>query len=157
MAETQQAQPPSSEVLHLEETDNIADAGAPNIEPPSKSEIPEIPINNPKYAGAMGNRPMAVSGFLQKRLQKGQKFFDSGDYNVAKSQKSSIAKPHINAGLPNPSAVVKRNLPSALLLSPNAGNADTPLPVLTPDDLPHHSHPAHEASKLLIDQVAPAN
>ncbi|OQV20723.1 hypothetical protein BV898_05305 [Hypsibius exemplaris] len=115
----------------------------------------EIPVNNPKYpvpAGALGNRPMAVSGFLQKRLQKGQKFFDSGDYNVAKSQKSS--KPHINAGLPNPSAVVKRNLPSALLLQPNQ---DAPLPVLTPDDLPHHSHPAHEASKLLIDQVAPDN
>jgi hypothetical protein len=118
---------------------------------------PEIPMENnanAKYGGALGNRPMAVSGFLQKRLQKGQKFFDSGDYNVAKSLKSS--KPHINAGLAKPSAVVKRNLPSALLLSPNSGQETNPLPVLTPDDLPHHSHPAHEASKLLIDQLAPA-
>lgn len=33
------------------------------------------------------NRGKAVSLFLQKRLQKGQKYFDSGDYNMAKATK----------------------------------------------------------------------
>lgn len=104
------------------------------------------PSGNTKY-GVPSNRPPAVSSFLQKRLQKGQKFFDSGDYNMAKSMKSS--KPHITAGAPNPSATVKRNLP--LLLPP--GQEENPLPVLTPEDLPHHSHPAHEPSKLVTDQI----
>ena len=103
-------------------------------------------LGNTKY-GVPSNRPPAVSSFLQKRLQKGQKFFDSGDYNMAKSMKSS--KPHITAGAPNPSATVKRNLP--LLLPP--GPEENPLPVLTPEDLPHHSHPAHEPSKLVTDQI----
>ncbi|GAU95665.1 hypothetical protein RvY_07248 [Ramazzottius varieornatus] len=104
------------------------------------------PSINPKYGGATA-RPVAVSSFLQKRLQKGQKFFDSGDYNMAKSKQS--LKPHLASGAPNPSATVKRNLP--LLLPP--GQDENPVPVLTPDDLPHHSHPAHEPSKLVTDQI----
>ncbi|KAK3910344.1 Alpha-endosulfine, partial [Frankliniella fusca] len=40
------------------------------------------------------NRP-AHSAFLQKRLLKGQKYFDSGDYQMAKQQTapSNLAKP----------------------------------------------------------------
>lgn len=40
------------------------------------------------------NRP-AHSAFLQKRLLKGQKYFDSGDYQMAKqqTQPSNLAKP----------------------------------------------------------------
>jgi cAMP-regulated phosphoprotein/endosulfine conserved region len=40
-----------------------------------------------KYPNALGlgaRGPGTHSGFLQKRLQKGQKFFDSGDYQMAK-------------------------------------------------------------------------
>lgn len=146
---------------------SVTPAGIPAIPPPVvATAIPPGIGGGPKYPmGALANRPpTAVSGFLQKRLAKGQKFFDSGDYNVAKSliKTSATAKPHLHSGAPNPSAVVgvKRNLPSALLLQPHGQgglDGDTPLPVLTPDDLPHHSHPAHEASKLCIDQVAPAN
>lgn len=49
-----------------------------------------------KYPGTVGasaaERPLpAHSLFLQKRLAKGQKFFDSGDYQMAK-QKSGSGK-----------------------------------------------------------------
>ncbi|KAK8746947.1 hypothetical protein OTU49_016909, partial [Cherax quadricarinatus] len=37
-----------------------------------------------------GGRPMAAhSAFLQKRLTKGQKYFDSGDYQMAKQNPAS--------------------------------------------------------------------
>lgn len=41
-----------------------------------------------KYPQAMGGfgRPGGHSAFLQKRLQKGQKYFDSGDYQMAKQK-----------------------------------------------------------------------
>jgi len=44
-----------------------------------------------RYPAAM--KPMAGhSAFLQKRLAKGQKYFDSGDYQVAKQTgKSSVS------------------------------------------------------------------
>jgi len=46
------------------------------------------------------------SVFLQKRLQKGQKYFDSGDYNMAKAkgQKSRAALPVV-AQLPTGDAI----------------------------------------------------
>lgn len=38
-------------------------------------------------------RPMAGhSAFLQKRLAKGQKYFDSGDYQMAKQKQASLSK-----------------------------------------------------------------
>lgn len=42
-----------------------------------------------KFPQAMGGglgRPGGHSAFLQKRLQKGQKYFDSGDYQMAKQK-----------------------------------------------------------------------
>jgi len=43
-----------------------------------------------KYPQAMGGggfgRPGGHSAFLQKRLQKNQKYFDSGDYQMAKQK-----------------------------------------------------------------------
>ena len=41
-----------------------------------------------KYPQAVGGfgRPGGHSAFLQKRLQKGQKYFDSGDYQMAKQK-----------------------------------------------------------------------
>jgi len=46
---------------------------------------------NTRYPGAM--KPMAGhSAFLQKRLAKGQKYFDSGDYQMAKQTgKSNVS------------------------------------------------------------------
>ena len=41
-----------------------------------KSKFPNLP-GRPAAPGALGH-----SSFLQKRLAKGQKFFDSGDYQV---------------------------------------------------------------------------
>ena len=43
--------------------------------------------------GSMPMRPMGRGGhsaFLQKRLQRGQKYFDSGDYNMAKHKELSL-------------------------------------------------------------------
>ena len=43
--------------------------------------------------GSMPMRPMGRGGhsaFLQKRLQRGQKYFDSGDYNMAKHKVHSL-------------------------------------------------------------------
>lgn len=59
-----------------------------------------------KYAlpGAPGGPPGRLAGghsaFLQKRLAKGQKFFDSGDYQMAKQKMGGINKPA--AKLPGP-------------------------------------------------------
>ncbi|KAJ8933994.1 hypothetical protein NQ314_013629 [Rhamnusium bicolor] len=59
-----------------------------------------------KYAlpAAPGGPPGRIVGghsaFLQKRLAKGQKFFDSGDYQMAKQKKGGINKPA--AKLPGP-------------------------------------------------------
>ena len=42
--------------------------------------------------GAMGGH----SAFLQKRLQKGQKYFDSGDYQMAKQKGGGIKQVFAN-------------------------------------------------------------
>lgn len=49
-----------------------------------------------KFPNAMLGRaggPGGHSAFLQKRLAKGQKFFDSGDYQMAKQRPGSLAGP----------------------------------------------------------------
>nr|XP_032528715.1 cAMP-regulated phosphoprotein 19 [Danaus plexippus plexippus] len=47
-----------------------------------------------KFPNAMlGRGPGGHSAFLQKRLAKGQKFFDSGDYQMAKQRPSNLAAP----------------------------------------------------------------
>ena len=50
-----------------------------------KSKFPGVP-NRPMAAGGGGGH----SAFLQKRLAKGQKFFDSGDYQMAKQKNRLI-------------------------------------------------------------------
>ncbi|KAF5294730.1 hypothetical protein FQA39_LY00214 [Lamprigera yunnana] len=61
-----------------------------------------------KYATGIGGsnvgRPIGGhSAFLQKRLAKGQKFFDSGDYQMAKQKMGGINKPPLKvAGPVNP-------------------------------------------------------
>jgi len=57
-------------------------------------------------AGVTAGR--AISGhsaFLQKRLAKGQKFFDSGDYQMAKQKVGNVNKPALKvttSGIPFP-------------------------------------------------------
>ncbi|KAK6624793.1 hypothetical protein RUM43_014663 [Polyplax serrata] len=42
----------------------------------------------------VGNKPLSGhSAFLQKRLAKGQKFFDSGDYNMARQKQAPRSTP----------------------------------------------------------------
>ncbi|KAJ8948027.1 hypothetical protein NQ318_003360 [Aromia moschata] len=43
--------------------------------------------------GPPGRLVVGHSAFLQKRLAKGQKFFDSGDYQMAKQKSGGINKP----------------------------------------------------------------
>lgn len=64
-----------------------------------------------KYPQAVGGfqRPGGHSAFLQKRLQKGQKYFDSGDYQMAK-QKTGVKQIFANKvttgdAIPTPESV----------------------------------------------------
>lgn len=58
--------------------------------------------------------PGAHSSFLQKRLQKGQKYFDSGDYQMAKQKgggiKQVFANKAVSTGdaIPTPESVPAR-------------------------------------------------
>ncbi|KAI4811785.1 endosulfine alpha b [Pseudochaenichthys georgianus] len=76
-----------------------------------------------KYPG-MGQKP-GGSDFLMKRLQKGQKYFDSGDYNMAKAnmKKLPVAGPDKNLvtgdHIPTPQDLPPRK--SSLVTSKLAG------------------------------------
>lgn len=71
-----------------------------------------------KFPQAMGGfgRPGGHSAFLQKRLQKGQKYFDSGDYQMAKQKtggglaKQIFANKQVSTGeaIPTPESVPLR-------------------------------------------------
>lgn len=67
-----------------EETKETSDP-TPNVEAAEEAKL------RAKYP--MVGRPMAGhSAFLQKRLQKGQKYFDSGDYQMAKQKPMNISR-----------------------------------------------------------------
>ncbi|XP_030373042.1 cAMP-regulated phosphoprotein 19-like [Scaptodrosophila lebanonensis] len=90
---------------------------------PQESEAPET--TNPrdlekieeeklksKYATGM-RAPGGHSAFLQKRLQKGQKFFDSGDYQMAKQKGGGVKQVFANKvttgdAIPTPETVPAR-------------------------------------------------
>jgi len=60
-----------------------------------------------------GARPGGHSAFLQKRLQKGQKYFDSGDYQMAKQRGGGIKQVFANKtttgdAIPTPETVPAR-------------------------------------------------
>lgn len=68
-----------------------------------------------KYPHAtVGGRPVGGhSAFLQKRLQKGQKYFDSGDYQMAKQKTGGIKQIFANKvptgeAIPTPESVPVR-------------------------------------------------
>jgi hypothetical protein len=56
-----------------------------------------------KFPAVAGRPITGHSAFLQKRLAKGQKFFDSGDYQMAKQK--STAKPKPAGVLPTGDAI----------------------------------------------------
>ncbi|KAJ8975670.1 hypothetical protein NQ317_003169 [Molorchus minor] len=66
-----------------------------------------------KYAAAPGSRLMGGhSAFLQKRLAKGQKFFDSGDYQMAKQKMGGINKPATKVPCPTPFSTTGEMIPT---------------------------------------------
>ncbi|KAH8315318.1 hypothetical protein KR074_007559 [Drosophila pseudoananassae] len=65
-----------------------------------------------KYPSGM-RVPGGHSAFLQKRLQKGQKFFDSGDYQMAKQKGGGVKQVFANKvttgeAIPTPETVPAR-------------------------------------------------
>jgi len=69
------------------------------------------------FGGAAGGggagRPGGHSAFLQKRLQKGQKYFDSGDYQMAKQKGGGIKQVFANKvstgdAIPTPETIPAR-------------------------------------------------
>jgi hypothetical protein len=56
-----------------------------NAQDVEKQEEEKLKAKYPQAIGGFG-RPGGHSAFLQKRLQKGQKYFDSGDYQMAKQK-----------------------------------------------------------------------
>ncbi|XP_037032785.1 cAMP-regulated phosphoprotein 19 isoform X2 [Bradysia coprophila] len=58
-------------------------------------------------SGLRGDGPGGHSAFLQKRLQKGQKYFDSGDYQMAKQKGGGIKQVFANkvGGVPTGDAI----------------------------------------------------
>eukprot|EP00794_Sanderia_malayensis_P010142 gene10142-11176_t len=54
-----------------------------------------------------GKKPGSTD-FLRKRIQKGVKYFDSGEYNMAKSTNKTGANPLLGKVIPTPEAVTQR-------------------------------------------------
>jgi len=109
-----------------------------NIESKSdlkKAELEEEAKLKAKYPSVQRPGPQ----FLQKRLQKGQKFFDSGDYNMAKaaakSQKMRLPESKLSQ--------INVNPPQQPLES--VGTGDT---IPTPDCLANRKTSIHVQSKL---------
>ncbi|KAM4748065.1 cAMP-regulated phosphoprotein 19 [Rhinophrynus dorsalis] len=88
---------------------------------PEKAEEAKLKARYPH----LGPKP-GGSDFLRKRLQKGQKYFDSGDYNMAKAKMKN--KPIPTAAAPDKTEVTGDHIP-------------------TPQDLPQRK-PSLVASKL---------
>ncbi|CAG9864943.1 unnamed protein product [Phyllotreta striolata] len=92
----------------------------PQLTPQQLEKQEEAKLKS-KYNIATGGPPLKASGhssFLQKRLSKGQKYFDSGDYQMAKQKFGNINKPP-GLNLPGPVSYV--------------GTGDT---IPTPDTVP---------------------
>ncbi|XP_068609227.1 cAMP-regulated phosphoprotein 19a [Brachionichthys hirsutus] len=105
--ETQTAEEPS-----VDEKDNVIS--------PEKAEEAKLKAKYPK----LGNKP-GGSDLLRKRLQKGQKYFDSGDYNMAKAK---IKNKQLPTAAPEKTEITGDHIP-------------------TPQDLPQRK-PSLVASKL---------
>lgn len=69
----------------LTNNDNKTFSLQQNAQDVEKQEEEKLKAKYPQAIGGFG-RPGGHSAFLQKRLQKGQKYFDSGDYQMAKQK-----------------------------------------------------------------------
>lgn len=67
-----------------------------------KMEEEKLKAKYPAGAMAAGRSISGHTAFLQKRLAKGQKFFDSGDYQMAKQKIGINKQPPKVAGPANP-------------------------------------------------------
>ncbi|XP_065336864.1 cAMP-regulated phosphoprotein 19 [Cloeon dipterum] len=80
----------SAENAPQEDVSSPEEADTKEFVQPSQQEIEKIEEAKFKARYPKSIQPMSGhSAFLQKRLAKGQKFFDSGDYQMAK-QKGSL-------------------------------------------------------------------
>uniref|UniRef100_A0A8I6G7F4 Alpha-endosulfine n=4 Tax=Murinae TaxID=39107 RepID=A0A8I6G7F4_RAT len=90
---------------------------------PEKAEEAKLKAKYP----SLGQKP-GGSDFLMKRLQKGQKYFDSGDYNMAKAKMKNKQLPSAGADknlvtgdhIPTPQDLPQRK--SSLVTSKLAGS-----------------------------------
>ncbi|XP_055693209.1 alpha-endosulfine [Lutzomyia longipalpis] len=84
----------------------------PNPRELEKMEEEKLKAKYP-MAAAAHRGPGGHSAFLQKRLQKGQKYFDSGDYQMAKQKGGGIKQVFANKvptgeAIPTPETVPAR-------------------------------------------------
>ncbi|XP_017769986.1 PREDICTED: alpha-endosulfine [Nicrophorus vespilloides] len=74
-------------------SEQAEDQQGAEMTPHDVEKIEEEKLKAKYPAGVSTSRPIgAHSAFLQKRLAKGQKFFDSGDYQMAKQKIGGINK-----------------------------------------------------------------
>lgn len=74
---------------------DVVEAGSQGSEETSENQMKDAEKNEEAKLRAKYPQVLRPGGsvFLQKRLQKGQKYFDSGDYNMARAQKARAALP----------------------------------------------------------------
>ncbi|XP_066158989.1 cAMP-regulated phosphoprotein 19 [Euwallacea fornicatus] len=114
---------------HPQETPSPPEPSPQELE---KIEEAKLKAKYPSIPGGPG-RVGGHSSFLQKRLAKGQKFFDSGDYQMAKQKMGGINKPPLKVpgpifptgdAIPTPETVPARKTslvqPSKLATMPSA-------------------------------------
>jgi len=124
-----------------EDVDEGVDADAAAMPPPPEKAIEIEKLEEQKLKSkypAIGGRPGGGghSAFLQKKMGKGQKYFDSGDYNMAKQGGRLgrgpipvLAKP-TGEEHPTPDSVPARK--SSIIQGTNAGGAPAGHPVGQP-------------------------
>lgn len=103
-------------------------------------------VQRPSHAGAGGG---GHSAFLQKRLAKGQKYFDSGDYQMAK-QKTRVG------GVVPPAMSGRSSMAVPVLAGMPTGDT-----IPTPDSVPARKssiiQPIHDASRSMHVPSDPAH
>lgn len=95
---------------HTDATEAAAALAAANEEAPGgESQLKEAEKSEEAKLRAKYPQVLRPGGsvFLQKRLQKGQKYFDSGDYNMAKARGAQIrpAVPPVAPQIPTGDAI----------------------------------------------------
>ncbi|MPC52089.1 Alpha-endosulfine [Portunus trituberculatus] len=79
--------PVEKKPAEAEESQKEATPAAPTAAMVEAAEEAKLRSKYPKYPPMAGH-----SAFLQKRLTKGQKYFDSGDYQMAKQKPASKSR-----------------------------------------------------------------